>query len=275
MSQNYAAKANAAMCVLRYDQGHDVADMRRAAEYLAQSLENYRTLTRLTSETYNFANTMQTAQRRIPVSGGGSGGQRANYHWKQLLPLYETELADFQAKVAALECDNGGGTTHVADERAVKHWPSAPFNLLSSGAETYEVGVGAVVFTDRRTVIESIAPELVGLTGIRLAGDGKQPIEIQADEPVQVLIGYFKSPEQRWRQPPNLETDAQAAEHGGVDPVLRNAATIADAPPLDVHAQQYGKGRHTLAVHGEGAYVILGVVPQSLIQRDAQRKAGK
>jgi hypothetical protein len=273
MSQNYAAKANAAMCVLRYDQSHDVADIRRAAEYLAQSLEHYRTLTRLTSETYAFANTMQTAQRRIPVSGG-SGGQRANYHWKQLLPLYETELADFQAKVAALE-QGGDGT--LADERAIKHWPAAPFKLLSSGAETYEVGVGAVVFTDRHAVIESIAPELVGLTGIRIAGDGKQTIEIQTDEPVHVLIGYFKSPEGRWRQPPNLETDAQAAEHGGVDPVLRNVATISDAPPLDVHAQQYDKGRHTLAVRGEGAYLILGVVPQSvkLKTRDAQRKAGK
>jgi hypothetical protein len=31
MSQNYAAKANAAMCVLRYDESKDLADMRRAA----------------------------------------------------------------------------------------------------------------------------------------------------------------------------------------------------------------------------------------------------
>jgi hypothetical protein len=272
MSQNYAAKANAAMCVLRYDQGKDVADMRRAAGYLAESLDHYRTLTRLTSETYGFANTMQTAQRRIPISGG-SGGQRANYHWRQLLPLYETELSDFQAKVASLE----RGETQVADERSIKHWPSASFKLLGGGAERYEVAVGAVMFTDRHTVIESLAPELLGLTGIRFASDSKQPIEFEADEPVHVLIGYFRSSEKTWRKPPSLETDAVAAEHGGTEPVIQNAATISDAPPLDVHAMQYDKGRHTLDVRGEGTYVILGVVPQSvkLTKRDAQRKAGK
>jgi hypothetical protein len=272
MSQNYAAKANAAMCVLRYDQTKDLAEMRQAATYLAESLEHYRTLTRLTTDTYGFANTMQTAQRKIPTSGG-SGGQRANYHWKQLLPLYERELADFQAKLASLE----RGETHVVDERSIKPWPHATFKLLGSGTETFEVAAGAVAFTDRHLTIESLAPELHGLTGIRLASDGKQAIEIETEDPVNVLIGYFKSPDKAWRKPPNLETDALAAEHGGVEPILQNAVTISSAPPIDVHAMQYDKGRHTIDVRGEGAYVILGVVPQSakLTKRDAGRKAGK
>jgi hypothetical protein len=271
MSQNYAAKANAAMLVLRYDESKDVAEMRRAASYLAESLDHYRTLTRLTLETYHFANTMQTAQRKIPISGG-AGGKRANYHWKQLLPLYETELADFQAKVASLE----RGETHAIDERAIKPWPRARFTLLGEGAETYEVSIGALAFTDRNTLIESLASELVGLTGIRFASDGKLAIEFEAAEPVQVLIGYFKSPDAAWRKPPSLETDALAAEHGGAEPIIQNATTISDSPALDVHAMQYDRGRHQLDVRGTGSFVILGVVPQSttLTKRDAQKKAG-
>jgi hypothetical protein len=40
---------------------------------------------------------------------------------------------------------------------------------------------------------------------------------------------------------------------------------------------QYDKGRHTLAVRGEGAYVILGVVPQTvkLQKRGRAAEGGK
>jgi len=106
MSQNYAAKANAALCVLRYQHGHDIADMERAGRYLAESLDHYRTLMRLTRGTYLYANSMQTSQRRIPVCGGDLG-QPANYHWTQLLPLYEKELTDFQHNVALLKAGQG------------------------------------------------------------------------------------------------------------------------------------------------------------------------
>ncbi len=102
MAQNYAAKANAAMLVLRYNYSQDPNDMVQAEKYLAESLDHYRTLAKLTENTYQYANSMQTSQRKIPVSGG-SGGKPANYHWTQLLPTYEKELTDFQAKVAALK----------------------------------------------------------------------------------------------------------------------------------------------------------------------------
>ncbi|HWA16003.1 MAG TPA: hypothetical protein VG817_06210, partial [Gemmatimonadales bacterium] len=102
MTQCYVAKTNAAMAVLRYGFSKDVADMEAAEKFLAESLEHYRTLTALTTDTYKAANSMQTAQRRIPFPGG-AGGKKANYHWTQLLPLYEKELADFKAQVAALK----------------------------------------------------------------------------------------------------------------------------------------------------------------------------
>src|SRR5204863_6039403 len=73
MSQCYGAKVNAALLVLRYEHSHDIADMQRAEQYLAESLDHYRELARLTKDTYLFANSMQTSQRRIPVTSGVDG----------------------------------------------------------------------------------------------------------------------------------------------------------------------------------------------------------
>jgi len=102
MSQNYAAKVNAALLVLRYQHSRDVTDMEQAARFLAESLEHYRTLAELTDTTYAFANSMQTSHRRIPVPGA-IDGQPANFHWSHLLTIYENELAEFEAKVALVK----------------------------------------------------------------------------------------------------------------------------------------------------------------------------
>jgi hypothetical protein len=102
MSQNYAAKANAAICVLRYKFSEDIQDMKKALEYLQESLDHYRKLTELTRDTYDFAQSMQTAQRRIPFRGE-ERGVPANFHWTQVLPKYEKELDDFKKYVKEVE----------------------------------------------------------------------------------------------------------------------------------------------------------------------------
>ncbi len=102
MALNYAAKAQAAMLVLRYGHSHDIGDMEKAAVLLGESLDHYKALAQLTAQTYLYANSLQTNQRSIPVRGGRNG-QPENYHWTQLVPLYEKELADFQARVADLK----------------------------------------------------------------------------------------------------------------------------------------------------------------------------
>jgi hypothetical protein len=276
MSQNYAAKANAAMHVLRYRHSNDVADMEQAASHLAESLEHYRKLADLTKDTYKFANSMQTSQRKIPFVGGVDG-KPANFHWTQLVPAYEAELAEFERNVAALK----RGESPTADESAIASLPKTSIKLLGRGAELYDVKPGERVWTDRQATIESVAPELAELTGIRFAHEsaknGKyEPIEFDAAEPVQILIGYFKDPAKTWLKPPDLETDALAAERGGVEPLILNAATIAGAPAVDVHAMTFPAGRHKLDVRGSGSFIILGVVPQSakIEKRDAQRKGG-
>jgi hypothetical protein len=276
MSQNYAAKANAAILVLRYQRSRDVADMEKAATFLAESLEHYRTLAKLTRDTYRYANSMQTGQRKIPVSGGVDG-KPASYHWTQLVGLYEAELADFQRKVEALKRGSGSDV----DESTIQPLPKASFTLLSDHAEAYEVQVGASAFADRPVLIQSLAPELTGQKGIRFSdADARAgrytPIEFEVNEPVRVLIGYVKGDDKGWLRVPDLETDALADERGGAEPLILNAATIESLPPVDVHALRYDAGRHKLEVRGSGSFLILGVVPQSakIAKRDAQRRAG-
>ncbi len=105
MSENYAAKANAAICVLRYNFSKDIQDMKQAAKYLEESLNHYRKLTELTRETYTFAQSMQTSQRKIPYPGA-ENGVTANFHWSQVLEKYEKELDDFKRSIENLEAGN-------------------------------------------------------------------------------------------------------------------------------------------------------------------------
>ena len=162
----------------------------------------------------------------------------------------------------------------------IKPWPAATFKLISTNAETYEVKVGAKVFTDRDFVIQSLAPELNGLTGIRFSHEAArkgrcEPIEFEVSEPVQVLVGYFKNSQKGWLQVPDLETAAQADERGGVDTMIENAAAIQECLGVDVHAFRYDAGRQKLELISQGSFVVLGIVPQSvkLEKRDAEKGA--
>jgi len=98
MSEFYAAKAKAAMLVLRYQFSKDTTDMEKALDFLEESLELYRNLVDLTAETYVFANSLQMGIRKIPFTG--SDGQYK--HWTECIGVYEKELKDFQQEVENL-----------------------------------------------------------------------------------------------------------------------------------------------------------------------------
>lgn len=276
MSRNYASKSVAAMRVLRYRHSKDVADMLAAEKALAESLEHFRTLEKLTRDTYRYANTMQTGQRKIPVSGG-TDGTPANYHWSHLLPVYEAELTDFRRRVEAIQSGKSGDV----DESSISRLPQADFKVTSPGAQRYEVQTGAVVFTDRDAVIESLVPELAGGHGIRFshaAAARGEPlvVEFTCKEQVIVLVGYIKGNGDEWLKVPDLETDALADERGGAEPVILNAASVRTLPTIDIHAFRYPAGTNRLDLRGRGSFVVLGVVPQTavLTKRDAARPAG-
>ena len=260
MSQNYAAKAGAALLVLRYEFSRDLTDMERAEELLGKSYAHFRTLALLTGATYRAANSMQTTQRRVPVPGG-INGQPANFHWMHLLPVYETELSDFRNQVAALRSPGS------AKARTHAPLPPAAFAVHGAGLETYTVQIGNTVFADSPATLTRIAPELEGLQGIRFsqaesAAGRLRPIEFSCSAPVRVLIGFFQASGAGWLKAPSLETDATAGDRGGAEPFIVDGATFDGLPPVNVHAFDYGAGRHTLEVRGTGSFVVLGIVAQ-------------
>ncbi|WP_415907455.1 hypothetical protein [Oleiharenicola sp. Vm1] len=256
MSQFYVAKTRAALAVLRYGYSRKIDDMRAAQDRLGESVGYFRQLTALTKDSYQAANSMQTAQRRIPLPGG-VGGKAANYHWTQLLPVYEKELADFRAQVVAL--------SHPAAGRTHAPFAAADFKLLTPGLETFTAQLGNTAFSDSDAVITSLAPELEGLQGLKLSlaatrSDAPRKIQFSCAQPVRVLVGYFQATGPAWRKPPELETDATAGERGGVEALLTRAVEFDSLPPLNIHAFDYPAGTHTLDVRGTGAFAILGIV---------------
>ncbi|UCE47294.1 MAG: hypothetical protein JSW47_17025, partial [Phycisphaerales bacterium] len=98
MSEFYAAKARAAMFVLRYQFSKDATDMKRALGFLEESLEHYRILADLTADTYDFANSLQMGIRKIPFTG--SDGRYK--HWTECMGEYAKELKDFRQEVESL-----------------------------------------------------------------------------------------------------------------------------------------------------------------------------
>ena len=276
LNEFYTSKVFAAEFVLRYSYSHDIQDMENAEQYLFRSYIDFQKLTYYADPAYHFANSMQTSQRKIPVRGG-ENGVGTNYLWSHLEPLYKKEWQDFHEKVEQLKLNTN--SLAAVDEASLKPWPAAPFTLLSTNADTYKVEAGAKVFSDRKYIIEKLAPELNGLTGIRFSHEAAksgryEPVEIELAEPAQVLVGYFNDTRDIWLQVPKLEFAAQADERGGIETVIENAVVIQECPGVNVHAFHYEAGKQKLEFIGKGSFVILGVVPQSAKLEKRDVKAG-
>ena len=98
-ARSFRAKVLAAQQVLNYKWSKNVEYLDAAVPLLEISLENWRKLAAVTAETYLYANSMQTAQRRIPV-----GGDNGNFKtWTDMLPVYEEELEALKLNIAQLK----------------------------------------------------------------------------------------------------------------------------------------------------------------------------
>lgn len=95
----FAEKVKAAMHVLRYKYSGDIADLEMAVPYLERSVDYYRQLVDLTKDSYLYANSMQTGQRKIPITGKDG----KNKTWAELLPHYQEELANFKGNISTLQ----------------------------------------------------------------------------------------------------------------------------------------------------------------------------
>jgi len=262
----FAEKVKAAMLVLRYGCSNEISDLDSAKSHLEKSLEYYRNLVELTKDTYLYANSMQTGQRRIPI--GGNEGK--NKTWAELLVHYEREFENFTRNLETLRLSTSGKLNYKI-ERAFK---PAPVKILNLNPETFSITKGARVFTDRDFVIQEFAEELKDLKGYRFKFDDLEDngtvIEFQNSGPVDVVVGFFATDDNDYLKPPTLETDANANDRGQAETIIANAMDIHGMPRVNIHTYHYEPGKNILKLN-QGVVLILGFADasQKVTQRDA------
>ena len=267
-AQSFQQKVLAAYHALRYKWTKDISDLDTAVPFLEKSVALWRELADITDSTYLYANSMQTAQRRIPV-----GGDNGNYKtWREMLPVYEEELEALKTNIEKLK--------HPAAQTDVLILPSkpAPVRLFSAGSgtvaapTTVPLAKGSLLFENRAdTPVDSLAPELQGLNALVLNRDSTRIVgttfAFETDKPVKLLVGFFQDDDPKWAKPPKLETDATGNEYGQAEPVLVNAIAIEQMPKVNIHAYSLPAGRHTLRLP-KGILIVAGFTADAICPRD-------
>lgn len=246
----YNHKTQAAALVLRFGHSHNLADLRAAEPLLAASVDDFARLTELTQTTYTGAAGMVTSQRQIPVRGGPTTN-----HWRDLLPVYQRELATFRSRLKALNSPGDLSSRGAAEEPApqTSALPQIPFTLAPGAGQTFTVMPGEAILTDSPNTITAVAPELSGLTGIRVSAQQEKPLEFTLAQPAQILVGFFKSNSSK------ALNVSPATEQWNI--LLPDAVTLAKGLPVTVWTRPLPAGRNDLDL-GKGAYVVLGFIPE-------------
>ena len=255
----FQLKVRAAAEVLRYKWTQDISHLETAEKWLEQSLSIWYDLSRMTDQWYLYANSMQTAQRRIPV--GGDGGKMKT--WSELAKVYQEELDAFKENIKKLK--------HPIAQTDVIINPLKPADVKYSST-TVTLKKGAILFEKRPdTPIDSLAPELVGLQALVLNRDSTRivgtTIEFECDKPVKVLVGLFKDDDPKWAKAPKLEIDATGNEYGQAEPILTNAISIVQMPKVNIHTYSLPAGQHTLRLP-KGILIVAGFTSDNIKPRD-------
>ncbi|HEX2629444.1 MAG TPA: hypothetical protein VHM26_10535, partial [Chitinophagaceae bacterium] len=146
MAYHYAYKAEAALHILRYKYSNDIADLEKALPLLQQSVKEYRALVKLTEGTYLYANSMQTAQRRIPIRGVDGTFKT----WKEVLVPFEAELNHFTHAIDSLRSRKGNS---FAGSVALQ-----PATVVVNGSvPVYKIDSASVIFTDSNATVFAVA----------------------------------------------------------------------------------------------------------------------
>lgn len=278
-AQAFSTKVLAAEHVLDYKWTKDIACLDTAAYYLEKSVLFWRQLTRLTRNSYLYANSMQTAQRRIPV--GGDNGQYKT--WEEMLPVYEEELAHLKANTEKLRHpQKSTSVTEVKKVTVPKDIvviracsPESVISPSSATAAMIPLKKGARLYENRDERIDSIAPELEGLQALVLNRDSTRikgtTVVFTAKRPVQMLVGFFIDDDPKWAKAPQLETDATGNEYGQAEAVITNAINMTGMPTVNIHSYHFPAGHHTINLP-KGIIMVAGFTETDLLPRDAGLK---
>lgn len=258
LANHYSFKVKAAIQLLSYKYTKDVASLRAALPDLERSVSAYRTLADLTKSTYRYANSMQTKQRKIPMRGVDASFK----HWTEMLPVFETELANFRQSIDSLS----QRTTIV--EQAQKKLAVAEVDFLDDVKLT-SLKKGAQLYADQELVVTHLPEELVGLQAVMVdAAKQKQEgtlLRFISSTPVKVLVGYYNSADKGFAPKPVLEIDASANDYGQAETKVRNALRVQYMPMVDVHSYSFPAGNNELKLP-KGEAVILGFVSDHELQ---------
>ncbi len=261
---SFKYKVLAAQQVLNYKWSKDLNYLNKAVPLLEKSNEYYAQLVNKTKDTYLYANSMQTSQRRIPV--GGDDGKFKT--WEEMVPVYDDELASLKSNIKMLaspQKDTGKDVNIVKAENAdVK---------LISNYKRIKLTKGAKLFENRDEAIDSLAPELEGLEALVLNRDTTRinggVVEFETDKPVKMLVGFFIDDQNKFASPPKLEIDATGNEFGQAEPVISNAISMSNMPIVNIHAYHLKPGHHTIRLP-KGIIMVAGFTSTDLKIRDAR-----
>ncbi|QNA45668.1 alpha-d-galacturonidase [Lacibacter sediminis] len=256
MADHFSSKVQAAVQLLKYKYSGNIADLELAVPMLEKSVNDYKELAAFTADTYLYANSMQTQQRKIPMRGVNATFK----HWVEMVPVFETELKTFKYKIDSLKNRSNIKTqerkSFLQVDAKLNHVPV----ILNEGVQ---------IFSDTSLRIKQLAPELKGVKAVQLSfwQQLREPTEINffTDKPVKVLVGYFKTQRAAFTtdtvfaKAPELETNASADDYGQAEIKISNAIAIEGMPPVNIHTYTFKAGAHTLKLP-KGVCLVLGFV---------------
>jgi hypothetical protein len=258
-ARSFYYKVLAAQQVLNYKWTKDIDWLDRAVPLLEMSMAAWHELAQITDLTYLYANSMQTAQRRIPV-GGDNGKMKT---WSELETVYRAELDAFKTHIEKLK--------HPVAQTDIQILPANVAQVKYQGAMV-TLQKGAILFENRPdTPVDSIAPELAGLQALVLNRDSTRivgtTIAFESEKPVKVFVGLFKDDDPKWAKAPKLEIDATGNEYGQAEPILTNAISIVQMPKVNIHQYSLPAGHHTLRLP-KGILMVAGFTDSNINPRD-------
>lgn len=279
LAQSYYWKVRAAEKALEYKNTKNLRHLDEVENMVDMSVSSWRHLVKLTEDTYLYANSMQTAQRRIPV-GGDNGLYKT---WKEMLPVYEQELENVRANIEKIkhpEAPIPVEELQVATPAKVRlSYAGNPkgANTTTATPATVALRKGALLYQGREERIDSVAPELEGLEALILNRDTTRiegtTVVFDCDEPVQMLVGFFIDDDPKWAKAPQLETDASGNAFGQAEPVIRNAINMTGMPTVNLHSYHFGAGHHVVRLP-KGIIMVAGFTTTDLKSRDAGLHSG-
>ena len=273
---SFRLKVLAAEQALYYKWTKDIAYLPKAANLLRKSNDEYKKLVDLTKDTYLYANSMQTSQRRIPV--GGDNGKFKT--WEEMLPVYEGELAALEENIAKLQAPaivptveettttnkKSGNKTSVTKPVDVPKPTVEGVSLTAkdnNGAvyKTVKLEKGAKLFEKRDEAVDTLAAELVGLDALVMNRDTTRinggVVEFTSEKPVQMLVAFFIDDQNKFASPPKLEIDATGNLFGQAEPVLTHALAMSGMPMANIHSYHLPAGQHTIHLP-KGIIAVIG-----------------